>query len=139
MWNIGIRDKRVLSIIKQMLKAGVMEECSRSELGTPQGGIISPLLANIYLNRFDNYMTGDFERKKLRKTYSRRDGEITSMRNHSNLKTCYYVRYADDWVILTDSKRDAERLKYKAKRYLKDTLKLDLSEEKTLITNVQYS
>lgn len=136
MWNLGIRDKRVLSIIKQMLKAGVMEECSRSELGTPQGGIISPLLANIYLNRFDNYMTGDFERKKLRKTYSRRDGEITSMRNHSNLKTCYYVRYADDWVILTDSKRDAERLKYKAKRYLKETLKLDLSEEKTLITNV---
>lgn len=58
------------------------------------------------------------------------------MRNHSNLKTCYYVRYADDWVILTDSKRDAERLKYKAKRYLKETLKLDLSEEKTLITNV---
>ena len=136
MWNLGIRDKRVLSIIKQMLKAGVMGECSKSELGTPQGGIISPLLANIYLNRFDNYMTGDFERKKLRKTYSRRDGEITSMRNHSNLKTCYYVRYADDWVILTDNQRDAERLKYKAKRYLKDTLKLDLSEEKTLITNV---
>ena len=89
MWNLGIRDKRVLSIIKQMLKAGVMEECSRSELGTPQGGIISPLLANIYLNRFDNYMTGDFERKKLRKTYSRRNSEINSMRNHSNLKTCY--------------------------------------------------
>lgn len=136
MWNIGIRDKRVLSIIKQMLKAGVMEECNRSELGTPQSGIIAPLLANIYLNRFDNYMTGDFERKKLRKPHSRRDGEILAMRKHSNLKTCYYVRYADDWVILTDSKRDAERLKYKAKRYLKDTLKLDLSEEKTLITNV---
>ena len=136
LWNIGIRDKRVLSIIKQMLKAGVMEECSRSELGTPQGGIISPLLANIYLNRFDNYITGDFERKKLRKPYSRRDGEIQTMRKHSNLKTCYYVRYADDWVILTDNKEDAERLKYKAKRYLKETLKLDLSEEKTLITNV---
>lgn len=45
------------------------------------------------------------------------------MRNHSNLKTCYYVRYA-------------ERLKYKAKRYLHDILKLELSEEKTLITNV---
>ena len=64
LWNIGIRDKRVLSIIKQMLRAGVMDEWAKSELGTPQGGIISPLLANIYLNRFDNYMTGDFERKK---------------------------------------------------------------------------
>ncbi len=137
LWNLGIRDKRVLSIIKQMLEAGVMEECSKSELGTPQGGIISPLLANIYLNRFDNYMTGDFERKKLRKPHSRRDGELTAMRNHSNLKTCYYVRYADDWVILTDNKEDAEKLKHKAKRYLNDTLKLELSEEKTLITNVR--
>lgn len=136
LWNLGIRDKRVLSIIKQMLKAGVMDECSKSELGTPQGGIISPLLANIYLNRFDNFMTGDFERKKLKKPYSRRDGEISAMRKHSNLKTCYYVRYADDWVILTDSQEDAERLKFKAKKYLHDTLKLDLSEEKTLITNV---
>lgn len=137
LWNLGIRDKRVLSIIKQMLKAGVMDECSESELGTPQGGIISPLLANIYLNRFDNYITGDFERKKLQKQYSRRDGEIQSMRKFSNLKTAYYVRYADDWVILTDNKEDAEKLKYKAKRYLKDTLKLELSEEKTLITNVK--
>ena len=136
LWNLGIRDKRVLSIIKQMLKAGVMDECRVSELGTPQGGIISPLLANIYLNRFDNYMTGDFERKRLKKPHSRRDGKLTAMRNHSKLKTCYFIRYADDWVILTDSKDSAEKLKYKAKRYLKDTLKLELSEEKTLITNV---
>ena len=137
LWNIGIRDKRVLCIIKQMLKAGVMDECKRSELGTPQGGIISPLLANIYLNRFDNYITKDFERKKLQKQYTRRDGEIRAMRENSNLKTAYYIRYADDWVILTDNKEDAEKLKYKAKRYLKDTLKLELSEEKTLITNVR--
>ena len=136
LWDIGIRDKRVLSIIKQMLKAGVMNECTTSEIGTPQGGIISPLLANIYLNRFDNYITREFERKKLRKSYSRRDQEIASMRKHSNLKTSYYVRFADDWVILTDSKESAEKLKAKAKRYLKDNLKLELSEEKTLITNV---
>lgn len=139
LWNLGIRDKRVLSIIKQMLKAGVMEECKSSELGTPQGGIISPILANVYLNRFDNYITGDFERKKLRKQHSRFDGKLTAMRNHSNLKTCYFVRYADDWVILTDSQRDAEKLKFKAQRYLNETLKLELSEEKTLITNVRIN
>lgn len=136
MWNIGIRDKRILCIVKEMLKAGVMGECQISERGTPQGGIISPLLANIYLNRFDNFITGDFERKKLRHEYDRHDRKIQAMRKYSNLKTCYYVRYADDWVILTDNKRDAERLKHKAGRYLKSTLKLDLSEEKTLITNV---
>lgn len=136
LWNLGVRDKRVLSIIKQMLAAGIMDECKVNEIGTPQGGIISPLLANIYLNKFDNFITADFERKQLRKKHSRRDGELTAMRNHSNLKTCYYIRYADDWVILTDSRESAERLKYKAKRYLKDSLKLELSDEKTLITNV---
>lgn len=136
LWNLGIRDKRVLSIIKLMLRAGVMGECEQSEMGTPQGGIISPLLANVYLNRFDQYMTGDFENKRLKKPHATRQGELSAMRKHSNLKTCYFVRYADDWVILTDSKEDAERLKYKAKRYLKETLKLELSEEKTLITNV---
>ena len=137
LWNIGIRDKRVLAIVRSMLKAGVMKECTVNEMGTPQGGIISPLLANIYLNRFDQFITSDFEHKKLRKPYSRRDGEISAMRNHSSLKTCYFVRYADDWVILTDNKADAEKLKYKAGRYLKDTLKLELSEEKTLVTNVR--
>ena len=137
LWDIGIRDRRILSIIKMMLKAGIMEECSHSELGTPQGGIISPLLANIYLNRFDNFITREFEHKKLRKKYSRRDGEILTMRKSSNLKTSYYVRYADDWVILTDNKEHAEKLKYRAKRYLQDTLKLELSDEKTLITNVR--
>lgn len=136
LWRIGIRDKRVLCIVKQMLKAGVMNECKVSELGTPQGGIISPLLANIYLNEFDKFITKDFERKKLKKEHSRRDGELTAMRNHSNLKTCYYIRYADDWVILTDSKESAEKLKFEAKRFLKEKLKLELSEEKTLITNV---
>ncbi|QUH21520.1 reverse transcriptase domain-containing protein [Alkaliphilus sp. B6464] len=55
MWSMGIKDKRVLNIIKKMLRAGVMEDGSlgSSEIGTPQGGIISPLLANIYLNSFD--------------------------------------------------------------------------------------
>ena len=137
LWSLGIRDKRVLCVIKQMLKAGVMGECDTSELGTPQGRIISPLLANIYLNRFDNYIIADFEHKKLRKQYTSHSGEITSIRNRSNLKTAYYVRYADDWVIITDNEEDAKKLKYKAKRYLKDTLKLELSEEKTLITNVK--
>lgn len=74
LWNLGIRDKRVLSIIKQMLKAGVMNGSKISDIGIHQGGIMSPLLANIYLNRFDDFITADFERKQLRKKHSRRDG-----------------------------------------------------------------
>ena len=61
------------------------------------------------------------------------------MRLTTNLKQCYLIRYADDWVILTDSRENAEKLKYKAQKYLKNTLKLDLSLEKTLITNAKES
>lgn len=137
LWNRGIRDKRVLKIIKLMLKAGIMNETAMSELGTPQGGIISPLLANVYLDNFDRYMSREWENKKVRKKYSRDDGRISSMRLTTNLKQCYIIRYADDWVILTDSRENAEKLKYKAQKYLKNTLKLDLSLEKTLITNAK--
>lgn len=137
LWNRGIRDKRVIAIIKQMLKAGIMKETEVSTLGTPQGGIISPLLANVYLDNFDRYISREWENKKVRKVYSRDDGRIGSLRKHSNMKQCYLVRYADDWVILTDSKINAEKFKYRAKQYLKETLKLDLSEEKTLITNAK--
>ena len=137
LWNIGIRDRRVLCIIKEMLKAGVMGEAEVSDIGTPQGGIISPLLANIYLNRFDQYIANGFEHKKLRNPSSRHDGDIRKMRVSSNIKTAYFVRYADDWVILTDSRESAEKLKHRAKQYLHDTLKLELAEEKTLITNVR--
>lgn len=45
------------------------------------------------------------------------------MRNHSSLKTCYYIRYADDWAILTDSKESAEKLKFEAKRFPEDKIK----------------
>ena len=58
LWRIGIRDKRVLKIISQMLKAGYIDQGAYhdSELGTPQGGILSPLLSNVYLNDFDWYI-----------------------------------------------------------------------------------
>ncbi|SJP45116.1 Group II intron-encoded protein ltrA [Clostridioides difficile] len=100
-----------------------------------KGGIISPLLANVYLDNFDRYMSREWENKKVSKKYSRDDRRISSMRLTTNLKQCYLIRYADDWVILTDSRGNAEKLKYKAQKYLKDILKLDLSLDKPLITN----
>ena len=58
LWHIGIHDKRVLKIIGQMLKAGYIEQghYNATDIGTPQGGILSPLLSNVYLNDFDWYV-----------------------------------------------------------------------------------
>ena len=50
---MGIRDRRLLMIIKEMLKAGILDECKKSKLETPQCGIISPILANVYLHQID--------------------------------------------------------------------------------------
>ena len=58
---MGVRDRRVLQIIKAMLKAGVMDECEVNEEGTPQGGLISPLLANIYLDMMDEWIAKQWE------------------------------------------------------------------------------
>lgn len=85
--EMRISDKRVIKLICQWLKAGVMEEgnIKHSELGTPQGGVISPLLANIYLNYFD----------KLWEKYGTDIGELT--------------RYADDFVIVCKTRKEAIR------------------------------
>lgn len=137
LWNRGIKDKRILAIVKQMLKAGIMNEIEVNDLGTPQGGIISPLLANVYLDSFDKFISREWENKKVKKKYSRDDGRILSLRKTTNLLPCYLIRYADDWVILTNSEENAEKIKRRAKRYLKETLKLELSDEKTFITNTR--
>lgn len=135
LYHLGIRDRRVLMIIKKMLKAGIMNEITENPLGAPQGGIISPLLANVYLNYFDWSIANDWETKKTKHQYSRNDNKIEALRKRSKLKPAYLVRFADDWVILTKSKTLAVKWKSRAEEVLKD-LKLDLSPEKTLITDV---
>lgn len=138
LWHLGIRDKRILMVIKEMLKAGIMEETTRNELGTPQGGIISPILANVYLNKLDWWITREWEEKKMRNGTTIRTSKYKSLRDHSTItKPEFYVRYADDWVLFTNSKENAEKWKYRIDHYLKDNLKLELSAEKTLITNLK--
>lgn len=137
MWHMGIRDRRVLMIVKAMLKAGILNESRTNPLGTPQGGIISPLLANIYLHSFDQWVTREWEDKKLRRPPKHEMNKYRAMKDSSNLKPAYLVRYADDWVLITDSRTNAMKWKQRISKYLESNLRLKLSEDKTLITNVR--
>lgn len=146
MWGLGIKDKRLLNIIKKMLRAGVMEEFKvhDSIIGTPQGGIISPLLANIYLNCFDWDIAREFEEhnyieKYITKSKSKnKKVALDNARKYVARKhhPVFLVRYADDWVILTNSRENAERLLKHTSKFFKYRLNLELSKEKTLITDI---
>lgn len=133
LYGMGVHDKRVLNLIKSMLKCEIDNEGIKTK-GTPQGGILSPLLANVYMHTFDKWIKNQWEDKKTRHEYYY-GAKHRALRDGSNLKPCYLIRYADDWVVLTDTKENAEKLKYKAKMFLRDNLKLEMSEEKTKITN----
>lgn len=107
-----VSDGRVLALIRQMLKAGYVEEGQRfpTPRGTPQGGVISPLLSNIYLTPFDNEI--------IRRGYR-------------------LTRYCDDWVILCRTKVEAEEALSEAKRILED-MGLTIHPEKTRIIHISW-
>ena len=136
LYHIGIKDRRVLQIIRAMLKAGVMDVCEVNEDGTPQGGLISPLLANVYLDIMDEWITAQWENKRTRFVYSRSDSKINALRKTS-LTPGYLVRYADDFVIITDTRAHAMEWKARLQFFLQEKMKLTLSTEKTLITDVR--
>lgn len=137
LYHMGIKDRRVLMIIKQMLKAGIMGELRENALGTLQGGIISSLLANVYLHTFDDWCAKQWETKKTKHTYSRISGRNEALKKSTALKPGYLIRYVDDWVLITNSRRNAEKWKWRIKKFLKEELRLKLSEEKTLITDIR--
>lgn len=149
MWAMGIQDKRVLSIISAMLKAEVAG-IGFPEKGTPQGGIISPLLSNIVLNELDWWITSQWENMPTRKVreYARSDNGVIDknrkyemLRKKSSLKECYIVRYADDFKVFCRKRSDAQKLFIAIKDWLKERLGLDISPEKSKIVNLrkQYS
>lgn len=175
-----INDERFLRLIRKFLKAGYMERYHfyNTYSGTPQGGIISPMLANIYLDKFDKYVkkyADNFNigsKRRITKEYyhlsnlvhrmKRKISECEDeskvselMKEYKNLRTqmlqtpcamamdneyrrMRYVRYADDFLIgVSGSKADCEKMKADITEYMREQLKLELSAEKTLITNAR--
>lgn len=137
LYHIGIKDKRVLQIIKAMLKAGVIGEEEVNEEGVMQGGILSPLLSNTYLDIFDEWLSKQWGEKKTRHDFTQISGKFQCLRKFSNLKPAYLVRYADDFVVITDSRDNARWWKKQIQEFLWNQMKLNLSKEKTLITDVR--
>lgn len=133
LWEMGIRDRRLLQIIKVMLETGIMKETSVNDLGTPQGGILSPLLANVYLDIFDHWVTYQWVDKPTKYEYSKQSNKLASLRR-TKIRPAYLIRYADDWVLVTQSKDEALKWKERIAQFLKNELKLSLSDEKTTIT-----
>lgn len=137
LYHMGIKDRRVLQIIKLMLKSGIIGECEINDNGTPQGGILSPLLSNAYMDIFDEWLSKQYENKTTKYQYKQQCGKIGALRLRSNLKPVYLVRYADDFCAITNSKENAIFFKKQISDFLNDRMKLTLSKEKTLITDVR--
>ena len=149
MWTLGIRDKKLLSIVSAMLKAEVAE-IGFPEKGTPQGGIISPLLSNIVLNELDWWVASQWEEFPTRKKYAtgtnyngseNKGNKYKMLRDYTTLKEVTCVRYADDFKLFTKNYQQAKKLFYAVQDWLKGRLGLDISPEKSKIVNLrkQYS
>ena len=146
-WSLGIRDKNLLCIIKRMLKAEiVLPNNSRLQpvKGTPQGGILSPLLANIVLNELDWWIASQWEympcpdsKDQINRNGSLNRGNAYKILKRSNLKEMYIVRYADDFKIFCRNWKDAEKAYCAITMWLKERLHLNISKEKSGITNLR--
>ena len=152
MWTMGIRDKQLICIIKAMLKAPIVMPDGKIEYpkcGTPQGGILSPLLSNIVLNELDWWVASQWENIPTRYKYkcpinkngSQNKGPVLMALRKTQLKEMYIVRYADDFKIFCRKRSDADKVFIAVKQWLQDRLKLQISEEKSKVINLkkQYS
>ncbi len=172
--NQKIKDARFLKLIRSFLKAGYMEDWKyhKTYSGCPQGGIISPILANIYLNELDRHVmkikeefdvatkarytpeytklvglrqrlhnkiknSNGIEREKLIEEYKSATAQMLKLpAKQCDDKKIKYVRYADDFLIAVNGNRqDCEKIKQELTEFISTTLKMELSQEKTLITH----
>src|SRR3989440_691509 len=164
----NIHDNRFLRLIKHLLQAGYLEEWRYHTTlsGAPQGGIVSPIFSNIYLDQLDHFMqthlipryTQGHKRKEnpayrhylQQAATARKKGEHQQAHklvrlaqqlpskdpNDPSYRRLRYIRYADDILLgFTGTRAEAEQIKHQLGTYLQDTLKLELSQDKTLITH----
>lgn len=147
MWALGLRDKKLLCIITAMLKAPIVHPDGRTEIptrGTPQGGILSPLLSNIVLNELDWWIASQWETMPIDSVKPQanpngslcRSGENRAMRQ-TRLKEMYIVRYADDFKIFCRKRSDADKVFAAVTMWLDERLKLQVSEEKSKVVNLK--
>lgn len=147
-WTMGIQDKQLLIILRKMLKAPIElldGAVVFPKKGTPQGGILSPLLANINLNEFDWWVYNQWEGHKVEevKPYYRKPGiratkhEYDKLRKTTKLKEMYLVRYADDFKIFTNTRTNAQKIFKACQMWLHERLKLPISKEKSKIINLK--
>jgi len=165
-----IRDQRFLRLMRNMLKAGYLEDWQYRDTlsGVPQGGVVSPVLSNIYLHKLDEYAERDLiprytagARRKANPQYQRLAVRLRTARRHQDraavrdlvrqlralpygdpmdpgYRRLFYCRYADDHLLgFAGPKAEAEQIKAELAGFLRETLKLDLNQDKTLITRAR--
>ncbi|SRR5579883_1146423 len=166
----SINDERFIRLISDMLKAGYLEGWTRHDThsGTPQGGVISPLLANVYMHKLDEFVEDVLQPKysrgkqrRMNPAYNRHTRAMLAAKRRGdddlwkqlkiaqrsipvadhldpNFRRLRYVRYADDFILsFCGPKAEAHDIKSQIKDFLRETLKLEMSEEKTLITHAK--
>ena len=141
LWTLGIRDKSLIAVISKMLKAEI-ENIGIPDKGTPQGGILSPLLANVVLNEFDWWISSQWENMPTKKSYTSYPKDpngkrLKALKRNTRLKEVYIVRYADDFKLFCRNQQDAVKLFEASKQWLKNRLHLEVSKEKSKIINLR--
>lgn len=143
MWNMKIVDKKVLKLISKILKSPIHGEGIPNK-GTPQGGIISPLLSNVVLNELDWWIDSQWNGFETRHQYvvnkqskGTNGSKFRALRSASKLKEMQIVRYADDFKIFCRDSKTAFKVYNAVRQWLQDRLGLEINTEKSKVTNLR--